>query len=207
MTQNPDIHDALLIVDPQVDFCPGGALAVPSGDTIFPAVNRASRMIPLTIASRDWHPAGHVSYAAQGGPWPAHCQAGTPGAEFHPALERDRIEHVFTKGTEVSREAYSAFDDTGVAAWLRARGGAAGAHAAARGRPRRDRHRHAGRRTGRVGEHRGYGAAVDARGAGPARLRRAPPARLGSARGAGPQQRVGVATTICRMAATPSTCP
>ena len=78
-------------------------------------------MVPLTIASRDWHPADHVSYAAQGGPWPAHCQAGTPGAEFHPALEQHRIERVFSKGTDASREAYSAFDDTGLAEWLRGR--------------------------------------------------------------------------------------
>lgn len=122
MHENPDISDALLIVDPQVDFCPGGALAVPEGDTIFPAVNRASRIVPLTIASRDWHPADHVSYQAQGGPWPVHCQAGTPGAEFHQALETERIEKVFSKGTDPAAEAYSAFDGTGLAGWLRDRG-------------------------------------------------------------------------------------
>jgi nicotinamidase-related amidase len=114
--------DALLIVDPQVDFCPGGALAVPGGDTIFPAVNRASRMLPLTIASRDWHPADHVSFSARGGPWPVHCQAGTPGAEFHPALETGPIERVFDKGSHPDREAYSAFDGTDLAGWLRERG-------------------------------------------------------------------------------------
>ena len=74
------------------------------------------------MASRDWHPADHVSYQARGGPWPVHCQAGTPGAEFHPALEADRIERVFSKGTDPTREAYSAFDDTGLAGWLRERG-------------------------------------------------------------------------------------
>jgi len=115
------MSDALLIVDPQVDFCPGGALAVPGGDGIFPAVNRASRIVPLTVASRDWHPADHVSYLAQGGTWPVHCQAGSPGAEFHPALETDRVEHVFSKGTDPAREAYSAFDGTGLAGWLRER--------------------------------------------------------------------------------------
>src|SRR5215467_5071723 len=118
MTRNPDIGDALLIVDPQVDFCPGGALPVPGGDGIFPAVNRASRILPLTVASRDWHPADHVSFQARGGPWPVHCQAGTPGAEFHPDLEADRIVKVFSKGTDPEREAYSAFDDTGLADWL-----------------------------------------------------------------------------------------
>jgi nicotinamidase/pyrazinamidase len=122
MHENPDMRDALLIVDPQVDFCPGGALAVPGGDTIFPAVNRTSRIVPLTIASRDWHPVNHVSYQAQGGPWPVHCEAGTPGAEFHPALETERIERVFSKGTEPGVEAYSAFDGTGMAGWLRERG-------------------------------------------------------------------------------------
>lgn len=78
-------------------------------------------MVPLTIASRDWHPENHVSYAAQGGPWPVHCQAGTPGAEFHRGLETERVERVFSKGTDASREAYSAFDDTGLADWLRGR--------------------------------------------------------------------------------------
>src|SRR5215469_8857442 len=96
MTVDPDMGDALLIVDPQVDFCPGGALAVPGGDGIFPAVNRAARKLPLAVASRDWHPADHVSFRARGGPWPVHCVAGTPGAEFHHDLETDRIAHVFS---------------------------------------------------------------------------------------------------------------
>lgn len=110
-----------MIVDPQVDFCPGGTLAVPGGDGIFPAVNLASRILPLTVASRDWHPADHVSFQAQGGPWPVHCVAGTPGAEFHHDLETDRIAEVFSKGTNPGQEAYSAFDGTGLAEWLRAR--------------------------------------------------------------------------------------
>ena len=122
MAANPDNECALLVVDPQVDFCPGGALAVPGGDAVFPAVNRAAEILPLTVASRDWHPAGHCSFQAQGGPWPVHCQAGTPGAEFHPALDRRPIRHVFSKGTDPSREAYSAFDETGLAGWLRERG-------------------------------------------------------------------------------------
>jgi nicotinamidase-related amidase len=114
--------DALLIVDPQVDFCPGGALAVPGGDAIFPAVNRAAGRAPLVVASRDWHPADHVSFAARGGPWPAHCAAGTPGAEFHPALDAGRIARVVSKGTDRDREAYSAFDGTDLADWLREAG-------------------------------------------------------------------------------------
>jgi nicotinamidase/pyrazinamidase len=122
MTSNPDAGDALLIVDPQVDFCPGGALPVPGGDAIFPAVNRAAHSLPLVVASRDWHPADHISFQARGGPWPVHCQAGTPGAEFHASLDEGPIQHVFSKGTDPDREAYSAFDGTDLAGWLRERG-------------------------------------------------------------------------------------
>lgn len=122
MAQNPNAGDALLIVDPQVDFCPGGALPVPGGDAIFPAVNLVSRKTPIVVASRDWHPADHVSFQDRGGPWPPHCVAGTDGAEFHPALDRDPIQHVFSKATGPEQEAYSAFDGTGLADWLRERG-------------------------------------------------------------------------------------
>jgi nicotinamidase/pyrazinamidase len=122
MALSPKSDDALLIVDPQVDFCPGGTLAVPGGDAIFPAVNRAAERLPVVVASRDWHPADHVSFRARGGPWPVHCQAGTPGAEFHPSLDRDRLEQVFSKGTDRDQEAYSAFQGTGLAEWLRRRG-------------------------------------------------------------------------------------
>ena len=122
MALSPHPDDALLIVDPQVDFCPGGTLAVPEGDAIFPAVNQAAARLPLVVASRDWHPANHVSFQAQGGIWPVHCQAGTPGAEFHPGLDAGRLDRVFSKGTEADREAYSAFDGTGLADWLRERG-------------------------------------------------------------------------------------
>jgi nicotinamidase/pyrazinamidase len=122
MTPNPDTGTALLIVDPQVDFCPGGALPVPGGDAIFPAVNRAAQNVPVVVASRDWHPAGHISFQARGGPWPPHCQAGTVGAEFHQALAREPIAEVFSKGTDPDQEAYSAFDGTGLAGWLREHG-------------------------------------------------------------------------------------
>lgn len=121
MGLNPGSDAALLIVDPQVDFCPGGALPVPDGDAIFPAVNRAAERFPVVVASRDWHPANHVSFRDQGGPWPVHCQAGTPGAEFHPALETSHIQRVFSKGTAPELEAYSAFDRTGLAEWLHER--------------------------------------------------------------------------------------
>ena len=127
MPPNRDIHDVLLIVDPQVDFCPGGALPAPDGDAIFPAVNRASRALSLVVASRDWHPPDHCSFRERGGPWPPHCVAGTPGAEFHPDLDQSRLQEVFSKATEPDREAYSAFqgttsDGTDLGHWLRQRG-------------------------------------------------------------------------------------
>lgn len=109
-----------MVVDPQIDFCPGGALAVPNGDRIFPAVNRVAAHFPVVVASRDWHPPNHVSFQSRGGIWPVHCQAGTPGAEFHPTFDTSAVQQVFSKGTDPDREAYSAFDGTGLADWLHA---------------------------------------------------------------------------------------
>jgi nicotinamidase/pyrazinamidase len=115
-------NDALLIVDPQIDFCPGGALPVPNGDAIFPHVNRASALVPVVAASRDWHPPDHISFKEQGGPWPPHCVQNTRGAEFHPALDLRRIQHVVSKATRVDEEAYSAFQGTDLEDWLKERG-------------------------------------------------------------------------------------
>ena len=116
--------DALVLVDVQNDFCPGGALPVPDGDRVVPVLNallRQGRL--LAVATRDWHPPDHCSFAAQGGPWPVHCVAGTRGADFHPALERSRIEHIITnKATARDEEAYSGFQGTDLAAFLRGRG-------------------------------------------------------------------------------------
>ena len=109
-----------MVVDPQIDFCPGGALAVPNGDRIFPAVNRVAAHFPVVVASRDWHPPNHVSFQSRGGIWPVHCQASTPGAEFHPTFDTSAVQQVFSKGTDPDREAYSAFDGTGLADWLHA---------------------------------------------------------------------------------------
>lgn len=84
------VGDAVLAVDVQNDFCPGGALAVPEGDAVVPEINawlRAAAERNLTVlASRDWHTVDHVSFQAQGGPWPVHCVQSTPGAEFHPVF-------------------------------------------------------------------------------------------------------------------------
>src|SRR5438270_9447177 len=121
MSQPFQEADALLIVDPQIDFCPGGSLPVPDGDRIFSAVNRASQMAPTVVASRDWHPPDHVSFKAQGGIWPVHCVQDTKGAQFHPDLESGRIDHVVSKATKRSEEAYSAFAGTDLEEYLRSR--------------------------------------------------------------------------------------
>lgn len=118
--------DALLVVDVQRDFLPGGALGVPDGDAVIAPLNRyldrARRTGALVVASRDWHPADHCSFRAQGGPWPPHCVAGTPGAEIAPELRLPPQAHVIDKGTRPDRDAYSAFQDTGLAHLLRTHG-------------------------------------------------------------------------------------
>src|ERR671930_480012 len=89
-------RDALVIVDVQNDFCPGGALAVPEGDAVVAKANAlaGSGEYALVVATRDWHPPDHGSFAEQGGRWPAHCVQGTEGAELHPDLDRSRIDVV-----------------------------------------------------------------------------------------------------------------
>jgi nicotinamidase/pyrazinamidase len=115
--------DVLIVVDVQRDFCPGGALAVPHGDEVVPVINRLLALTGwLTVATRDWHPAHHCSFTAQGGIWPPHCVAGTDGAAFHPALEARRIGHVASKAAAPDTEAYSGFQGTDLALLLAARG-------------------------------------------------------------------------------------
>ncbi len=118
--------DALLIVDVQRDFCPGGALAVPDGDAVVPVLNQwidaAQDAGAAIFASRDWHPPDHVSFLEQGGPWPSHCVAETTGAAFHPDLALPVSATVIDKGTDSQREAYSAFEGTDLAAQLQAAG-------------------------------------------------------------------------------------
>jgi nicotinamidase/pyrazinamidase len=118
------VAEALLIIDFQKDFTPGGALAVEGGDEIADRINElaASGRYDLVIATRDWHPANHWSFAALGGPWPVHCVQDTPGAEFHPALNQAAIHKIIDTGTEPDLEGYSAFENTELAQLLHDRG-------------------------------------------------------------------------------------
>jgi nicotinamidase/pyrazinamidase len=100
---------ALILVDIQNDFCPGGALAVNGGDRIVPTVNRLIRQFPLVISTQDWHPANHISFENRGGPWPPHCVQGTRGAELHPDLVTGTIAHTFRKASSPEKDDYSEF--------------------------------------------------------------------------------------------------
>ena len=118
--------DALLIVDVQNDFCPGGALAVDEGDRVVPVLNdwsRAAHEVGVPVyASRDWHPRDHVSFEPEGGPWPVHCVQDSEGARFHPRLELPEGAIVVSKGTRFDKDQYSAFDETGFAEELKRKG-------------------------------------------------------------------------------------
>lgn len=109
--------DALLVVDIQNDFCPGGALAVPDGDAVVPVLNEYIRRFTAAgrpvFASRDWHPPETRHFQASGGPWPPHCVQGTPGAAFHPDLELPADVVVITKGDDPGDHGYSAFEGAG----------------------------------------------------------------------------------------------
>jgi nicotinamidase/pyrazinamidase len=111
----------LIIVDFQNDFTPGGALAVDEGDTIAGRIDELARSgdYEFIVATRDWHPPDHGSFAAQGGPWPEHCVQGSPGAELHPALDRALIDAVVDAGQEPELEGYSGFEETDLEELLR----------------------------------------------------------------------------------------
>ena len=134
---------ALILVDLQNDFLPGGALAVPKGDVIIPLANRLQTHFNLVVATQDWHPANHGSFAANHPGkqpyemidlhglmqvlWPVHCVQDTPGAALRADLDRTRITEVFHKGTDPAVDSYSGFFDngkrkaTGLGDWLRSR--------------------------------------------------------------------------------------
>lgn len=117
--------EALILVDIQNDFCPGGSLAVEEGDQVVPVVNELQKKFDLIVATKDWHPADHSSFVSL---WPPHCVQNTPGAEFHPALDTSRLARVFLKGTDPVVDSYSGFFDnehkrsTGLGEYLRAQG-------------------------------------------------------------------------------------
>ncbi|GAC1447146.1 MAG: bifunctional nicotinamidase/pyrazinamidase [Ktedonobacterales bacterium] len=108
------MSDALIVVDVQNDFCPGGALPVPDGDRVVPVLNtylaRADAAGVPIFASRDWHPARTTHFTEFGGRWPAHCVQDTPGAAFHPDLHLPATTRIITKGTGERDEGYSAFE-------------------------------------------------------------------------------------------------
>lgn len=118
--------DALVIVDVQNDFCPGGALPIEAGDQVVPVLNRwiaaaTGATVPV-YASRDWHPAGHVSFRESGGPWPAHCLQDSDGARFRVDLRLPPDTVKVTKGVRFDHDQNSAFDETGLSAHLQGRG-------------------------------------------------------------------------------------
>jgi nicotinamidase/pyrazinamidase len=108
MTFTPSPDDALIVADVQVDFCPGGSLAVPEGDQVVPLVNKLAPQFRTVVTSQDSHPPRHCSFVEQGGPWPVHCVEGTPGWQFHPDLKVEPDFRVF-KAREPAVEEYSAW--------------------------------------------------------------------------------------------------
>ncbi|WP_152045647.1 bifunctional nicotinamidase/pyrazinamidase [Aureimonas psammosilenae] len=135
--------DALIVVDVQNDFCPGGALAVSGGDEVVPLVNEMARHFQTVVFTQDWHPEGHASFASTHGLapfdtielaygtqvlWPDHCVQGTPGAAFHPALNATMAQMIVRKGFRAGIDSYSGFTEadrrspTGLAGYLRERG-------------------------------------------------------------------------------------
>jgi nicotinamidase-related amidase len=104
--------DALVVVDVQHDFLPGGALAVAEGDRIFDPIDALAPRFARVYATRDWHPENHSSYQQYGGPWPVHCVANTHGAAFDPRLSLDDVDVVIDKGTDRETDGYSGFAAT-----------------------------------------------------------------------------------------------
>jgi nicotinamidase/pyrazinamidase len=144
LAHGPGNDTALLVVDPQNDFCPGGALAVPGGHEVIPLINAVAPRFRHVLLTQDWHPPGHASFASSHpgrrpfetvafpyGPqtlWPDHCVQGTPGADFHPDLELPGAVLTLRKGFHPAIDSYSAFLEndrrtpTGLAGYLRERG-------------------------------------------------------------------------------------
>ena len=115
--------EALVIVDFQNDFTPGGALAVAEGHHIAERVNElaADPRFELVVATRDWHPPDHGSFEGQGGPWPPHCVQDSEGAQLHPSLDHELVHAIVDKGQNPETEGYSGFEETNLEALLRER--------------------------------------------------------------------------------------
>jgi nicotinamidase/pyrazinamidase len=142
--RSPNAKDALLVIDMQIDFLPGGALAVRDGDAIIPGINALAARFDHVLLTQDWHPRGHISFASTHGRepftdtieaaygtqhlWPDHCVQGTRGAELHPGLNIAHAELILRKGFRRDLDSYSAFTEndgttpTGLAGYLRERG-------------------------------------------------------------------------------------
>jgi nicotinamidase/pyrazinamidase len=118
VTVRPD--DALIVVDVQHDFLPGGALAVATGERIFTPIDALAPRFARVYATRDWHPADHSSYAENGGPWPVHCVAESHGAAFDPRLDLTKVDKIVSKGIVRETDGYSGFAATELADDLRA---------------------------------------------------------------------------------------
>jgi nicotinamidase-related amidase len=114
--------DALVVVDVQHDFLPGGALGVSEGERIFGPINALAARFPRVYATRDWHPADHSSFAEQGGPWPVHCVAGTHGAAFDERFDARNVDVVVDKGIDRVTDGYSGFAATPLERDLREHG-------------------------------------------------------------------------------------
>lgn len=119
-------RDALIVVDVQRDFCPGGSLAVPEADAVIPVLNRwiskAAHAGAAIAASRDWHPPDHISFTQRGGAWPPHCIQESQGAAFHPDLKLPDETWIITKGDSPEFDQYSALDRTGLGHLLKDHG-------------------------------------------------------------------------------------
>jgi len=119
----PGKKDAIIVVDIQNDFLPGGSLGVKDGDQVVPVLNRLIPRFKTAVFSRDWHPPGHVSFSEEPGfvdmSWPGHCVQGTPGAEFAADLDIPEDAIIVSKGDDPEREAYSGFQGTGLGDRLR----------------------------------------------------------------------------------------
>ena len=120
MTHDPQ-RTALIAVDVQRDFLPGGALAVPDGDAVIAPLLRIAAVVDVVIATRDWHPLQHMSFTVRGGHWPEHCVQNTPGAEVTSQIASS-ADVIISKGDDPAVDAYSGFDGTGLAELLRERG-------------------------------------------------------------------------------------